>query len=136
MRPMPSAPHRGRHHGRNGAAADPARRQAALRELGSEPAAAKQEISPLLSCKAEELLGTQIANYNDMLLAGCTLLENLLRDFPSGTEEQKALYARDPAAARHERAAAAADALERCALPTCGRCRPTASCCMGCESTI
>lgn len=47
-----------------------------------------------MSCKAEELLGTQIANYNDMLLAGCTLLENLLRDFPSGTEEQKALYAR------------------------------------------
>ena len=68
--------------------------QAALRELG-QTSRAKQEISPLLSCKAEELLGTQIANYNDMLLAGCTLLENLLRDFPSGTEEQKALYARD-----------------------------------------
>ena len=59
--------------------------QAALRELG-QTSRAKQEISPLLSCKAEELLGTQIANYNDMLLAGCTLLENLLRDFPSGTE--------------------------------------------------
>ena len=65
--------------------------QAALRELG-QTSRAKQEISPLLSCKAEELLGTQIANYNDMLLAGCTLLENLLRDFPSGTEEQKAKY--------------------------------------------
>lgn len=90
----------------------------------------------MLSCKAEELLGTQIANYNDMLLAGCTLLENLLRDFPSGTEEQKALYARDRAAARHERAAAGRRRCwSRCALPTCGRCRPTASCCMGYKLT-
>lgn len=86
--------------------------QAALRELG-QTSCAKQEISPLLSCKAEELLGTQIANYNDMLLAGCTLLENLLRDFPSGTEEQKALYARDRLLPAMNELRQAADALEQ-----------------------
>ena len=86
--------------------------QAALRELG-QTSRAKQEISPLLSCKAEELLGTQIANYNDMLLAGCTLLENLLRDFPSGTEEQKALYARDRLLPAMNELRQAADALEQ-----------------------
>ena len=86
--------------------------QAALRELG-QTSRAKQEISPLLSCKAEELLGTQIANYNDMLLAGCTLLENLLRDFPSGTEEQKALYARDRLLPAMNELRRAADALEQ-----------------------
>ena len=86
--------------------------QAALRELG-QTSRAKQEISPLLSCKAEELLGTQIANYNDMLLAGCTLLENLLRDFPSGTEEQKALYARDRLLPAVNELRQAADALEQ-----------------------
>ena len=86
--------------------------QAALRELG-QTSRAKQEISPLLSCKAEELLGTQIANYNDMLLAGCTLLENLLRDFPSSTEEQKALYARDRLLPAMNELRQAADALEQ-----------------------
>ena len=86
--------------------------QAALRELG-QTSRAKQEISPLLSCKAEELLGTQIANYNDMLLAGCTMLENLLRDFPSGTEEQKALYARDRLLPAMNELRQAADALEQ-----------------------
>ena len=67
----------------------------------------------MLSCKAEELLGTQIANYNDMLLAGCTLLENLLRDFPGGTEEQKALYARDRLLPAMNELRQAADALEQ-----------------------
>ena len=86
--------------------------QAALRELG-QTSRAKQEISPLLSCKAEELLGTQVSNYNDMLLAGCTLLENLLRDFPSGTEEQKALYARDRLLPAMNELRQAADALEQ-----------------------
>ena len=86
--------------------------QAGLRELG-QTSRAKQEISPLLSCKAEELLGTQVSNYNDMLLAGCTLLENLLRDFPSGTEEQKALYARDRLLPAMNELRQAADALEQ-----------------------
>lgn len=86
--------------------------QAALRELG-QTSRAKQEISPLLSCKAEELLGTQVANYNDMLLAGCTLLENLLRDFPKESEEQKALFARDRLLPAMNELRQTADALEQ-----------------------
>ena len=86
--------------------------QAALRELG-QTSRAKQEISPLLSCKAEELLGTQVANYNDMLLAGCTVLETLLRDFPKGSEEQKALFARDKLLPAMAELRQTADALEQ-----------------------
>ena len=86
--------------------------QAALRELG-QTSRAKQEISPLLSCKAEELLGTQVSNYNDMLLAGCTVLENLLREFPDGTEEQKALYSRDRLLPAMAELRQTADALEQ-----------------------
>lgn len=86
--------------------------QAALRELG-QTSRAKQEISPLLSCKAEELLGTQVSNYNDMLLAGCTVLENLLREFPDGSEEQKALYSRDRLLPAMAELRQTADALEQ-----------------------
>ena len=41
------------------------------------------------------------------------LLENLLRDFPSGTEEQKALYARDRLLPAMNELRQAADALEQ-----------------------
>ena len=57
-------------------------------------------------------MGTQIANYNDMLLAGCTVLENLLREFPGGTEEQKALYSRDQLLPAMAELRQTADALE------------------------
>ena len=82
-----------------------------LRELG-QTGRAKQEISPLLPCKAEELLGTQVANLNDMLLASCTVLENLLNEWPAG-EEAQALFCRDKLLPAMQTLREAADALER-----------------------
>ena len=41
------------------------------------------------------------------------MLENLLRDFPSGTEEQKALFARDRLLPAMNELRQAADALEQ-----------------------
>ena len=83
-----------------------------VRELG-RTSRAKQEISPLLSCKAEELLGTQASNLNDMLLAACTVLEGLLREFPAGSEEEKALYCRDKLLPAMAELRQAADGLEQ-----------------------
>ena len=54
-----------------------------------------------------------MANYNDMLLAGCTVLESLLREFPKESEEQKALYSRDKLLPAMAELRQAADALEQ-----------------------
>ena len=48
-----------------------------------------------------------------MLLAGCTVLETLLRDFPKGSEEQKALFARDKLLPAMAELRQTADALEQ-----------------------
>ncbi len=86
--------------------------EAALRELG-ETARMKLEISPRLSCRLEEMRGTEISNLCDLLFAGITVLEQKLAAFPAekGGEEQ-AFYARDQLLPAMRELRASADRLE------------------------
>ena len=84
-----------------------------VRQYG-ETSRAKQEISPLLSCKVEEALGTEAANLVDMLYAATVVLEAQLREYPAtGSEEEKAFYCRDKLLPAMRELREASDELER-----------------------
>ena len=86
---------------------------AAIREIG-KTSRMKQEISPLLSVKAEEHLGTEIANLNDLLLANTMLLENKLEGLGElRGEEARAFYCRDELIPAMGALRTAADQLEQ-----------------------